>query len=140
MDDCFTAKCNFCGKTYNCSHVKLFIQHGDDESSKKCCCSECRDKEEKKSYWLENFVPAFCDGAKETTRLFDSKEQLIQWLRKEFKNEDCEIGMDSISKQLATIISIRKSEKFWWLEGLTNLESGSFPNWRDIVVKYHGEV
>lgn len=140
MSDWFTAKCDFCGKTYNCSHAKIFIQHGDDESSRKCCCLECRDKEEKKPYWFENHVPDFCDGAKKIVRLFDSKEQLLQWLYKEFEDEDYKIGMNSISKSHAAIISVRKSEKFWWVEGWTDLESGSFPDWRDIVVKYHGEV
>lgn len=77
---------------------------------------------------------------KKIARLFGSKEQLIQWLYKEFEDEDYEIGTRSISKSLVTITSVRKSEKFWWVEGYANLESGVFPDWRDIVAKYHGEV
>jgi hypothetical protein len=133
-----SAICEICGKKYN-SHMRtLYIQYTNDESDIKCCCPECWQKEaQTKPHRYTNHIPAFCEGGRLITRLFDTKEDLIGWLKNTFANENDVLCYGDTG----AIVIVNKNENFWWVKGFSTLSKGDLSNSNsEMIAKYHGKV
>lgn len=136
MEDYF-AVCDICGKKYDNYMRTFFVQYSNDSTDRKCCCGDCLSKESrKKPHRYTNHIPMYYDGGKLITRLFDSKEEMIDWLIKNVKREDEEL----CCARDGEIIAVNKNEKFWWVDGFSTLDIGDLPNFEDTVIKYHGSM
>ena len=135
----FMSKCEVCGKEYDSYMRTFFVQNSNDESSKKCCCRECLNKEAaKKPHRYTNHIPSFCDGGDLIIRLFDTKEELIEWLKDNLNySKDTE---ELCCSEDGSIITVKKTEKYWWVHGFSTLEKYDLPYWREVVIKLYGNI
>lgn len=133
----FTSKCDICGNNYDSYMRTFYIQYSMDRRDRKCVCLECLGKESvKKPYKFVNHIPTFCDGGDLIVRLFDTKEELIEWIKNKYYKEYEEICCDGNG----LIITVNKSTKCWWVVGNSNLKNYDFPDWKETVIKYHGSL
>lgn len=115
----------------------LYIQYSNDETDIKCCCPKCCRKEaQKKPHRYTNHIPQYVDGGRLITRLFDTKEDLICWLKDTFADENKVLCCTDDG----TIVTVNKNKKFWWAEGYSTLSKGDLPNNSEVIAKYHGKV
>lgn len=76
-----------------------------------------------------------CDGGDLITRLFNTKEDLLQYILD--NTEDGDIAcMDDDDN---TIVDVNANRKFWWVRGYANLDKNDLPNWRDKAIELYGE-
>lgn len=131
------ARCEICSKTYDSYMRTLYVQYSNDETDIKCCCPKCLSKEvQKKPHRYTNHIPQYVDGGRLITRLFDTKEDLICWLKDTFADENKVL----CCTDYGTIVTVNKNKKFWWTEGYSTLSKGDLPNNSEVIVKYHGKV
>lgn len=130
-------KCSICGKEYDNYKRTFYIQYSTDKD-KKCCCLSCMNKNAKlKPYRFRNYVPNYYKGEDVITSLFDTKNDLIVWLNKEYgKNGEKILCCDDTGD----IITVDTEKPFWWVVGCSNLKQVDLPNWKETVVKYHGNI
>lgn len=134
----YIAKCEICGKEYDSYHTTLYVQYSDNPNNRKCCCLDCIGEESKKKpYNFIKHLPMFCDGFDTTMNLFDTKDDIVNWIIKNYQRSSNEIiCMDTDGK----ILIVTKDKKLWIVVGNTNLEKDTFPNWKDKVIELHGSL
>lgn len=129
-----TAKCEICNKDYDNEFRITYIQRSSKEADIKCCCGECLEKEiTTKPHWFRNYLPAYYDGGSLTTTLFDTKEELIEWLHNNIKISSDEVLCTGSS---GYITAVNKSGKHWWVAGLSTLGEGDLPNRQETAERF----
>ena len=80
MSEC-EALCEICGNKYNNYMRTMYIQYSKNDNDRKCTCLECWRKEAiVKPYRYTNEIPMSCDGGDFITRVFNTKEDLLQYV------------------------------------------------------------
>lgn len=132
----YEALCEICGNKYDNYMRTFYIQYSKNDNDKKCVCTECWRKEAiVKPYRYTNEIPISCDGGNLITRLFDTKEDLLQYILD--NTEDGDIAcMDDDDN---TIVDVNANRKFWWVRGYANLDKNDLPNWRNKAIELYGE-
>lgn len=104
----YTTKCENCGNLYDNYMRTFFIE---EKGERKCVCLDCRNNLRKGRIWYTNHIPAFCDGGNLITRIFDSIEDLTDFVLSKTDNDDIATFSDY------TIVDVRKSRRYWWVRG-----------------------
>lgn len=132
----YEALCEICGNKYDNYMRTFYIQYSKNDNDKKCVCAKCRRKEAiVKPYRYTNDIPMFCDGGDLITHLFNTKEDLLQYILD--NTDDGDIAcMDDDGK---TIVDVNANRKFWWVRGYANLDKNDLPNWKDKAIELYGE-
>lgn len=107
----FTAKCENCGEEYDNYMRTLFIE---EKEKRTCVCLDCRNKLSKGKIYYTNHIPAFCDGGNLVTRIFDSVDELKQFVLNQADEKEI-VTFDDY-----TIVEVRKNEKYWWVRGFVS--------------------
>ena len=107
----FTTKCENCGNLYDNYMRTFFIE---DKGEKKRVCLDCRKNLRKGKIWYTNYIPTFCDGGDLITRIFDSIEDLTDFVLSKTDNDDIVTFSDY------TIVDVSKSKKYWWVRGFVS--------------------
>lgn len=118
----FTVACELCGEHYKNYHTTLI-------TAGKVVCPNCFVKAKDEAiYWYVPHIPGFCDGCKTTLTTFDTKEQLLEFLKNIPKeNETLAISDDN------TIMTVTKDGKFWWVHGYVKDTSIlDLPDWKNL--------
>lgn len=134
----FISKCEICGKEYDSYHTTFYIQYSRNDDDRKCACPDCIGKEKNcKPYRFANHLPMYCDGFDTIVNMFDTKEEAVEWILNKYQDSPNRIVcMD----KAGVILTVSKDEKFWWVVGGSNLETGTFPNWKEKVIELHGSL
>lgn len=133
----FLETCDICGEKYDAYMRTFWVQCSSDNKDQKCCCPKCwSEQAELKPHRYTNHIPTFCDGGDLITRLFDTKEELISWLRENLNIKDNE---ELCCSNDGNIITVNKDKKFWWVHGYSTLKKGDLPYWKETAEKYYGE-
>lgn len=82
------------------------------------------------NYWFCPHIPDFVDGATVDARAFDTKEELVEYVKKLFDKHNKENNQILCMSEDGYIIEVKDSGDYWWVIGYTNLEVGTFPDWK----------
>lgn len=104
----YTTKCENCGNLYDNYMRTFFIE---EKGERKCVCLDCRNNLRKGKIWYTNHIPTFCDGGDLITRIFDSIEDLTDFVLSKTDNDDIATFSDY------TIVYVRKNRNYWWVRG-----------------------
>lgn len=124
MDDC-TVKCENCGNNYGCYMRTFYIQ---ENGIKKCVCNDCRENLRKGKIWYTNYIPSFCDGGDVVTRIFDSIEQLNEYVNSK-TDKDYIATFDDFA-----IVDVNKDHSEWWVRGFVS-EKINLPEFYETIDK-----
>lgn len=116
-------------KCYTLGHEIFNVTHNDMLNS--CACDSYESLYEilnRFSYWFCPYVPSFVDGATVDAKAFDTKEELVEYVKKLFNNNNNNNQILCMNKN-GYIIEVKDSGDYWWVIGYTNLEVGTFPDW-----------
>ena len=132
----YEALCEICGNKYNNYMRTMYIQYSKNDNDRKCTCLECWRKEAiVKPYRYTNEIPMSCDGGDLITRLFNTKEDLLQYVLDNTNDGDIACMDDDDN----TIVDVNANRKFWWARGYANLDKSALSNWRDKERELYGE-
>ena len=132
----YEALCEICGNKYDNYMRTFYIQYSKNDNDKKCVCAECWRKEAiVKPYRYTNEIPMSCDGGDFITRLFNTKEDLLQYVLDDTDDGDIACMDDDDN----TIVDVNVNRKFWWVRGYANLDKNDLPNWKDKAIELYGE-
>ena len=132
----YEALCEICGNKYNNYMRTLYIQYSKNDNDRKCTCLECWRKEAiVKPYRYTNEIPMSCDGGDFITRVFNTKEDLLQYVLDNTDDGDIACMDDDDN----TIIDVNANRKFWWVRGYAILDKNDLPNWKDKAIELYGE-
>ena len=135
MSEC-EALCEICGNKYNNYMRTMYIQYSKNDNDRKCTCLECWRKEAiVKPYRYTNEIPMSCDGGDFITRVFNTKEDLLQYVLDNTDDGDIACMDDDDN----TIIDVNANRKFWWVRGYAILDKNDLPNWKDKAIELYGE-
>ena len=132
----YEALCEICGNKYNNYMRTLYIQYSKNDNDRKCTCLECWRKEViVKPYRYTNEIPMSCDGGDLITHLFNTKEDLLQYILDNTDDGDIACMDDDDN----TIVDVNAHRKFWWVRGYANLDKNDLPNWKEKAIELYGE-
>ena len=128
----YEALCEICGNKYNNYMRTLYIQYSKNDNDRKCTCLECWRKEAiVKPYRYTNEIPMSCDGGDFITRVFNTKEDLLQYVLDNTDDGDIACMDDDDN----TIIDVNANRKFWWVRGYAILDKNDLPNWKTKIIE-----
>lgn len=119
----FEVTCEYCGNKFDNYHLTRFIKD-------KAACSDCfQNALSKENYYYFKHVPNMCDGVRVDLHTFDSKENLLKFL-KEIPRENENLAVDDNNK----IMTVTKDGTNWWVHGFvkSTLDLG-LPFWKDLT-------
>lgn len=132
----YEALCEICGNKYDNYMRTMYIQYSKNDNDRKCTCLECWRKEAiVKPYRYTNEIPMSCDGGDLITHLFNTKEDLLQYILDNTDDGDIACMDDDYN----TIVDVNTNRKFWWVRGYANLDKNDLPNWKDKAIELYGE-
>ena len=135
MSEC-EALCEICGNKYNNYMRTMYIQYSKNDNDRKCTCLECWRKEAiVKPYRYTNEIPMSCDGGDFITRVFNTKEDLLQYVLDNTDDGDIACMDDDDN----TIIDVNANRKFWWVRGYAILDKNDLPNWKTKIIELYGD-
>lgn len=133
----YKSTCSFCNEEYDSYMRNYYVQFEENKATKREACPECWKRFGRvTNYRFTNHIPAFCDGGDLVTIQYNDKNKLIDYLNKRYKTDTNIICMDKDG----TILEVSTKKKYWWVYGFSNLEEGTFPNWKDKVIELYGEM
>lgn len=138
----YTTECKICGKEYENYHMTFYIENNDTTT---CVCRDCFYDKIKNikdnKFYFHNHIPNFVDGASKVLKIFDTKEELIDFINTSFKKDNNIICREyNMHDQTLDIITVQTDEKHWWVHGTTNLPKEIFPDWKLKVIELFGEI
>ena len=135
MSEC-EALCEICGNKYNNYMRTMYIQYSKNDNDRKCTCLECWRKEAiVKPYRYTNEIPMSCDGGDFITRVFNTKEDLLQYVLDNTDDGDIACMDDDDN----TIIDVNANRKFCWVRGYAILDKNDLPNWKTKIIELYGD-
>lgn len=84
-------------------------------------------------YWFFPHIPTFINGVTVDVRTFDTKEELVEYVKRLFDRHNKENGKILCMSKDGYIIEVKDSGNYWWVIGYTNLEVGTFPDWKEFA-------
>lgn len=120
-------KCNICGRNYS-NYMRTF--YVENKGEKTLVCNECRKETTYGKISYTNYIPTFVDGGDIVTKIFETKQELKDFILKDTDEEDIatlkiDTTVENFSKIVPeyTIIDVVKNEQDrWYVRGWVSCE------------------
>lgn len=103
----------------------------------KIICRECfeefvRENQKLGKYCFEPYLPTFCTGFEKEAKVFETKEELLDFLE-DTKIDNYTVAYGDDLRDLLTILDVSKDGKDWYVRGYVYTDDTlGLPNWRKI--------
>ena len=132
--------CDYCNKDFEHNGYERKIKFHFVKSNKtKQCCNNCRDSQLQDNLVLfVNDIPPYCDGGTYTYRIFDTEEELLEWLQQNIVQNDSYNVLSYDGRNGIMTVSVRNNHIYWWVYGYTNgIDLKKYlPQWKDVVKEF----